>query len=170
MVDPSAFLKAGLQLHGDACPAVVIGLRAGAAAMNWLGVGRATGDQLLAVLHLPEDRCIADGVQTITGCTLGKGNLQIVGRGPFSLTLVERATRRAVRVVAATRLPTPATASPDASVLALVGRLLNAPEREILVVGEEFRYEAPLARAGSRTGSRNAARLTTVKARGHARS
>ncbi len=41
MVNPKDFLDAGLQLHGHKCPAMPMGLRAGAAAMNALNVERA---------------------------------------------------------------------------------------------------------------------------------
>ena len=57
-----------------------LGLRAGAAAMNRLGVERSADQRLLAVLELGDDhcgRCLADGVQVITGCTLGKGNARL---------------------------------------------------------------------------------------------
>lgn len=40
MVDPRAFLEDGLKFHGHKCPAMAMGLRAGAIAMNWLGVAR----------------------------------------------------------------------------------------------------------------------------------
>ena len=99
MVDPKAFLKAALQLHGHECPDLILGLRAGAAAMNRLGVERSAEGQLLALVQFPQGRrCFADGVQAITGCTLRKGNVRVEGQGPLSLTLVEQATRRAVRV------------------------------------------------------------------------
>jgi formylmethanofuran dehydrogenase subunit E len=141
MVDPKEFLKAGLQLHGRKCPEMILGLRAGAAAMNWLGVERSVEDQLLALLELPEGRwCFGDGIQAITGCTLGKGNVRVAGRGPLSLTLIEQATRRAVRVVP--KVDIPPSRVPDAAAEALLRRLLTAPGKQILSVGEEFRYEA----------------------------
>ncbi len=40
MIDPREFLEAGLTLHGHKCPAMPQGLRAGAIAMNHLGVER----------------------------------------------------------------------------------------------------------------------------------
>jgi formylmethanofuran dehydrogenase subunit E len=141
MVDPKEFLKAALQLHGHECPEMVLGLRAGAAAMNWLGVERSAEDQLLALVRFPEAPCFADGVQAITGCTLGKGNVRILGHGPLSLTLIERATRRAVRV--APRVDVPPSREPNAAAGTLLRRLLRAPQRQILSVSDEFRYRAP---------------------------
>ena len=79
MIDPSLFLEAGKQFHGHSCPAMPMGLRVGAAAMNTLGVERARDGQLLALVELGDDHCatcFADGVQMITGCTFGKGNIR----------------------------------------------------------------------------------------------
>jgi len=52
MVDPKDYLEAGLKLHGHKCPAMPMGLRVGAAAMNKLGVDRAPDGQLLALVAL----------------------------------------------------------------------------------------------------------------------
>ncbi len=72
MIDAREFLKAGQLLHGHKCPAMPLGLRAGAAAMNALAVARAKDKDLVAILELGDDHCaycFADGVQMITGCT-----------------------------------------------------------------------------------------------------
>ena len=143
MVDPREFLKTALHLHGHECPDVILGLRAGAAAMNWLGVERSAEDQLLALVQFPEAGCFADGVQAITGCTAGKGNARILGRGPLSLTLIEQATRRAVRV--APRGDTAPSRLPNEAAEAFLRRLLRAPEKQLLSVSAEFRYGAPSA-------------------------
>jgi formylmethanofuran dehydrogenase subunit E len=163
MVDPRRFLDAGVHLHGHTCDAMLLGLRVGAAAMNRLGAERSAEAQLLAVLEVGEDergRCVADGVQTVTGCTLGKGNVQIRPAAPLSLTLVDQATRRAVRVTTRTKVsstPTDATA-PDAL------RLLRAPERRLLSVSEEFEYRPRALADDARPPGRNDAQLTGVKA------
>jgi len=71
--------KAGLLLHGHKCPAMPMGLRAGLAALEALGVERATDGQLTALVEIDRDHCAtcyADGVQMATGCTFGKGNIQ----------------------------------------------------------------------------------------------
>ncbi len=141
MVDPRKFLKAASQLHGHECPEVVLGLRAGAAAMNWLGVERSVGGELLALLRVPRGRpCFADGVQAITGCTLGKGNVRVVEGGPLGLTLIDQSTRRALRVAPKVAFP---PSQPRGEAEALLRRLLTAPEKQVLSVGEEFRYEPP---------------------------
>jgi formylmethanofuran dehydrogenase subunit E len=162
MIDPKLFFEPGLMLHGHKCPAMPLGLRAGAAAMNALGVERAKESQLLAILELGDahcSHCFADGVQMITGCTFGKGNIKKLGYGKFGLTLVDRTTGRAVRVVpraeaqnATKKTPffteyrlkgVPPSQVPDEVVDPLIEKVLNAPQEMLLVVGEEFRFDAP---------------------------
>jgi len=162
MVDPTKFLDAGVHLHGHTCEAMLLGLRAGAAAMNRLGAERSAEAELLAVLEVGKDergRCVADGVQTVTGCTLGKGNVQLLLGAPLSLTLVDRATRRAVRVTA--RVDASSTPTDDAAADAL--RLLRAPERRLLSVSEEFEYRPRTGGDGARA-ERIDTELTAVKA------
>ena len=95
-------LELGLRFHGHKCPAMPMGLRTGLAAMNALGVEHAADGQLVALVEIDEDHCatcFADGVQVATGCTFGKGNIRRLGYGKFGLTLVDKRTQRAVRVV-----------------------------------------------------------------------
>jgi len=102
MIDAKEYLEAGLNLHGHKCPAMPLGLRAGMAAMNRLGVERSKDKELAAVVELGDDHCshcFADGIQTVTGCTFGKGNLRKTGYGKFGVTLVDRKSGQAIRVV-----------------------------------------------------------------------
>jgi len=162
MVDAKAFLDAGLQLHGHKCPAMPMGLRVGAGAMNALGVERAKDGQLLALVELGEDHCatcFADGVQTITGCTFGKGNIKKLHYGKWGVTLVDVATGRAVRVtpraevMLANKQTTffseyrekgvPASKVPPEVVEPLIQRVMSAPDAQLLSVGEVFPYRMP---------------------------
>lgn len=155
MTDPKEFLAAGQLLHGHKCPAMPLGLRAGAAALAALGVERSMDGQLEAILELGDAHCahcFADGVQMITGCTFGKGNIRKVGYGKFGLTLVERATGRNVRVVpraeaqAASRQTPffqdyrmkgiPASQVPVELVEPLIRNVMEAPAERILKIGD----------------------------------
>lgn len=157
MIDPKEFLKAGQALHGHKCPAMPLGLRAGAAAMNALAVPRARDKDLLAIVELGDDHCahcFGDGVQMITGCTFGKGNIRKVAYGKFGLTLIDRATGRSVRVVPDARRQmamrqtrffqeyrmkgVPASRVPDEVVDPMIEQVMNAPEADLLAVGERF--------------------------------
>ena len=94
--------KVGLALHGHKCPAMPLGLRAGLAAMEALGVQHAPDGQLTTLVEIDKNHCstcFADGVQVATGCTFGKGNIRSLGYGKFGLTLIDNKTGRRVRVV-----------------------------------------------------------------------
>jgi formylmethanofuran dehydrogenase subunit E len=162
MIDPSLFLDTAVALHGHQCPGMVLGLRLGAAAMNALGVARDTDTELLAMLELGDDHCthcLADGVQVITGCTLGKGNLVKLGHGKFGLTLVDRPTRRAVRVSPRPEMQeamrqspffteyrlknVPFSEVPAHVVEPLIRNVLQSPEAKLLWVGDEQKLEPP---------------------------
>ncbi len=153
-------LEVGLVLHGHKCPAMPMGLRVGAAAMNKLGVERAKDGQLMALIEIGDDHCatcFADGVQMITGCTFGKGNIRKLHYGKWGLTLIEKKTGRAVRVVPraeameATKHTAfftnyrekniPASEVPNEVVEPLVKKVMQAPEDELLKIGEVFEYK-----------------------------
>jgi len=157
MIQPQDYLAAGLTLHGHRCPAMPLGLRAGAAAMNRLGVDRAPDGQLMALIEIGERHCatcFADGVQMITGCTFGKGNIEKLHIGKWGLTLIDKASGRAVRVApraeameATKKTPffkeyrekgVPASQVPAEVVDPLIERVLSAPEEELLTGGEVF--------------------------------
>ena len=92
---------AALVMHGHRCPAMPLGLRLGHLARRVLGVEKALDIQLLARLEIDRFHfatCLADGVQVATGCTTGKGNLELLGWGKLGLTLLDRRGHRAVRV------------------------------------------------------------------------
>lgn len=163
MIDAKEFLKSGQLLHGHKCPAMPLGLRAGAAAMNALAVPRAKDKELSVVLELGDAHCahcFADGVQMITGCTFGKGNIRKAGYGKFGLTLTEQATGRSVRVVphaevqlAGRRTPyfqeyrvrgIPASRVPDEVVDPVIEQVMTAPQERLLSIGAEFRLEPTL--------------------------
>lgn len=160
MNDPKKYLDAGLVLHGHKCPAMPMGLRVGAAAMNALGVERAKDGQLIALVEIGEAHCatcFADGIQMITGCTFGKGNIKKLNYGKWGVTLVDKKSGRAVRVVPKAEAMeanrktefftkyrekgVPASQVPDEVVAPLVERVMNAPEGALLNVGEVFEYK-----------------------------
>jgi len=160
MIKPKDYYEHGLAFHGHKCPAMPMGLRVGAAAMNALGVERAKDGKLLALIELGEDHCatcFGDGVQTITGCTFGKGNIKKLHYGKWGVTLVETATGRAVRVTpkAEAMLANkqtdffkeyrekgiPASKVPSAVVEPLVERIMAAPDAALLSVGQIFKHD-----------------------------
>ncbi len=79
MMQASEYFDLGLKFHGHKCPAMPLGLRAGAAAMNALGVERSQDKELVMQVETGDDHaagCFVDGLMTITGCTYGKSNVK----------------------------------------------------------------------------------------------
>lgn len=159
MNDPKQVPTEALQFHGHRCWASVTGVRAGLAALRELGVKRSGGRQLHAFVEIGEDHggmCFGDGVQYATGCTLGKGNLEKTSYGKLALTLVERATNRAIRVSYKPTLQKQIGASafmvkrgqgiepddiPEAEQMELVNLIWDAPESDVLSIGAVFPFE-----------------------------
>jgi formylmethanofuran dehydrogenase subunit E len=147
-------LEFGQKFHGHKCPAMPMGLRAALAAMERLGVSRASDGQLQAILELDEAHCatcFADGVQVATGCTYGKGNITRLGYGKWGLTLIDKKAGRAVRVVpkaeammrnkrsqfmAMRQAGTPASEVPAEIADPLVEAVSNAPEEMLFDISE----------------------------------
>ncbi len=157
MVDPTLFLPAAFELAGHRCPATPLGVRAGAAAMNHLGVARSEDRSLYALLELGDEHwagCFADAIQTVTGCTAGKGNFRRLGYGKLALTLVDTTTGRAVRVAVRAevllelkrsaffqqyrRQGVPASQVPSEVAEPVIERVLSAPDEILLSVSEVF--------------------------------
>jgi len=84
-------------VHTRLCPRQVLGVRIGLHAAELLGVPLPVPSARLFA-WVETDGCFVDGVSAATGCTLGHRNLRLLDHGKVALTLVDRATRRAVRV------------------------------------------------------------------------
>ncbi|MDR0453071.1 MAG: FmdE family protein [Treponema sp.] len=82
--------------HGHECPGLAIGVKACEAAMERLGIGRASDEEALCVAE--NDACGVDAVQAILGCTVGKGSLIFRNTGKQVFTFVNRDTGQAVRL------------------------------------------------------------------------
>ncbi len=159
MTDPKDWLEFGQKFHGHKCPAMPMGLRVGAAAMNKLGVERAKDGQLVAFTDLGEDHCatcFGDGLQVIMGTTFGKGNIKKSHKGKWAVTVVNRATGKAVRVTPRAEAmlankatsffkdyrekSIPASQVPDEVVEPLVQKVINAPDEMLLDISDVFDY------------------------------
>ncbi len=91
----------GLKFHGHKCPAMPMGIRAGLAAMNALGVKRAQDKELVVEAETGEGHaagCFVDGIMVATGATYGKSNIKKLNYSKMAFTLIDTVTDRAVRV------------------------------------------------------------------------
>ena len=149
----SDILAGALAFHGHKCWASTAGVRLGLAAMAELGVNRAGSKQLHAIIETGDyhgGMCFGDGIQFTTGCTFGKGNIEKSGEGKFAVTLIDKATKRAVRVAYKPTLQprikasafmqkrsagVPPTEIPEAEQMEVVNLVWDAPADEIMTVG-----------------------------------
>lgn len=159
MIDDKTQLNEMIKFHGHRCWASISGLRMGLAALRTLGVRRSGGSQLAAVVEIGDDHggmCFADGVQCATGCTVGKGNLRKAGLGKLGLTLIEKASNRAIRISYKPTLQPKIAESafmkkrgmgvmpdeiPEAEQMELVDLVWNAPETDIMTIEEIFQWD-----------------------------
>ncbi|NLP43497.1 MAG: formylmethanofuran dehydrogenase [Peptococcaceae bacterium] len=86
-----------VDFHGHECLGLAIGYRQALRALELLGVEKAEDEELVAIVET--DACGVDAVQVLTGCTLGKGNLIYKDAGKMALTLANRKTGQAVRLI-----------------------------------------------------------------------
>ncbi len=85
-----------VDFHGHCCPGLAIGFRATELAMEALGAKRAVDEELLAIVE--NNACGIDAVQTLAGCSFGKGNLLFRDVGKQVYSFIRRRDGAAVRV------------------------------------------------------------------------
>lgn len=158
MINAQDYLDTGLAFHGHKCPAMPLGLRSGAAAMNALGVERSKDKELLLIAETGDDHaagCFVDGLMTVTGCTYGKSNINKTLYGKMAFTLIDTCTQKAVRAQLkpeffANMLKSPFVEQRKIGVLPqdipaeitdpLVNRILNLPEEQFISISPVFDY------------------------------
>lgn len=68
-----------IEFHGHDGPFMTIGLRMGLAALNMLDCKGWFGLHCEVRLNwAPPDSCVIDGIQSSTGCTMGKKNINVI--------------------------------------------------------------------------------------------
>ncbi len=120
-------------------------------------VDNTTGDILGMIAKDHCATCFADGVQVITGCTFGKGNILKTHKGKWAVTLIDKKSGKGIRVtpeaeamLANKQTPffrdyrekgLPASVVPAHVVDPLVENVMGAPDEMILSVSEVFAHE-----------------------------
>jgi formylmethanofuran dehydrogenase subunit E len=84
-------------LHGHYCPGAAMGVKAAARAMKELEVKSTGMEEIIAIVET--NSCFADGVQMVTGCSLGNNALVYRDCGRTAFTLAKR-TGEAIRISA----------------------------------------------------------------------
>jgi formylmethanofuran dehydrogenase subunit E len=97
MLNQEAWAKA-VAFHGHICPGIVVGFRASMKVLELLGCpGKHIGESHYAIVE--NDVCGVDGVQVITGCTLGNDSLIIENQGKFAFAWVNKKTGEGFRLL-----------------------------------------------------------------------
>jgi formylmethanofuran dehydrogenase subunit E len=67
-----------VEFHGHGGPFMVVGLRMGLTSLRELGAGGWFDIRCrVELIWRPPDSCVIDGIQSSTGCTMGKRNIEV---------------------------------------------------------------------------------------------
>ena len=97
IADRDFLLAKAKEFHGDLCAGIVLGTRMTVIGMRELGMDPKIRNRDL-IVYVEIDRCIADAIQAITGCSLGHRSLKYRPYGKFAATYVNIKNGDAVRV------------------------------------------------------------------------
>lgn len=160
MIDAKEWLELGQKFQGHKCISMVVGLRVGGAALNKLRVERAKDSELMLLVDVGENHWAldyVDGLQVITGCTLGKGNLILTYKGKLSTVLINVEKKKAVRITPKVeivlsfrrtdffkeyrRKGIPASKVPSNIIDPLVEFVMDLPDERLMNISDIFDYE-----------------------------
>ena len=85
-----------VRFHGHECPGLWIGIRAAELCLSKIGANTARNPIVCVV---ETDMCGVDAIQTLTGCTFGKGNLIHRDYGKTAFTFFNRSNGKGLRAV-----------------------------------------------------------------------
>ena len=89
-------LEAAVAFHGHCCPGLAIGVRACEAVKSDPDLGSVPYGQLICVAE--NDACGVDAIQSLLGCSIGKGNLLLCGHGKQAFSFFDRSSGKALRL------------------------------------------------------------------------
>ncbi|MFQ5885365.1 MAG: FmdE family protein [Thermoplasmata archaeon] len=84
------------KFHGHECGGLAWGYKVGLFALEKLNFDRSSDEELVAIVE--NDSCAVDGIQVVTGCTFGKGNLIFRDYGKHVYTFFNRNTGEGIRI------------------------------------------------------------------------
>ncbi len=96
-----SLLAESVGIHGHLCPGQVLGVKMSLLGLRETGINDPKGqDRKSLIVFIEMDRCAADAVQSVTGCSLGHRTMKFMDYGKMAVTFLNLRTGRAVRVVA----------------------------------------------------------------------
>jgi len=129
--DLDLLLRKAKAFHGEICAGIVLGTRMTIIGMRELGMNPLEKNRNL-IVYVEIDRCVADAIQAITGCSLGHRTLKYRPYGKFAATFVDLKTGTAVRVNVLEKKRTEKTGQEAMKDAARI--LLESPEADLFRV------------------------------------
>ncbi|MCW4020684.1 MAG: formylmethanofuran dehydrogenase subunit E family protein [Candidatus Bathyarchaeota archaeon] len=86
---PERLITEAVRFHGHLGAFLVLGLKAGLFANKVLGKDHFKTRAVVETEPFPPCSCVVDGVQIATGCTLGKGNIELKKGDFLSVTFIK---------------------------------------------------------------------------------
>jgi formylmethanofuran dehydrogenase subunit E len=97
VTDRDILLRKAKEFHGEICAGIVLGTRMTMIGLRELGMNPMEKNRSL-IVYVEIDRCVADAIQAITGCSLGHRTLKYKPYGKFAATYLDLKSGSAVRV------------------------------------------------------------------------
>jgi formylmethanofuran dehydrogenase subunit E len=97
MTSVSEFLQLSAARHSHLCPRQVLGVRTAIAGLAALGI-QAPVSKPTGLVIVETDGCFVDGIEVVTGATIGHRTLRVVDMGKIAATFVDVRTGRAIRL------------------------------------------------------------------------
>jgi len=92
-------IKRTEEFHGHVGPFIVAGLKMGLLAMEKLDAEKYTGMKVVVETGTtPPISCIVDGIQMSTGCTLGKGNIEVLSNNKPTATFTKKSINQNIKI------------------------------------------------------------------------
>ncbi len=88
-------IRQAVDFHGHLCAGLMMGIRAARVALREIGP-HAADEEVVAIVET--DMCAVDAIQSLTGCTYGKGNLIHHDHGKNAYTFIRRSDGKAIRI------------------------------------------------------------------------
>lgn len=88
-------LKKAHEFHGHICTGIIFGVRIARIGLNYLGIDDPAQNRDF-IVFVEADRCIADAVASVTGCSLGRRRLKWFDYGKMAATFVDMYSNKGI--------------------------------------------------------------------------
>ncbi len=136
-MEANRLLIAAGRFHGHIGPFLAVGLRMGLVANEMLGRDPLGAMAEVEVHPEPPRSCVLDGIQYVTGCTLGKGNIKVYptrDRIGASFTSSGKTVRVYLREQFLQSMESDLQGQPEKAVIDYAFQIMDTPVDQILEV------------------------------------